>query len=143
MAMTTTCDIVSAEEAIFSGSVTMVVATGVMGELGILPGHTALLTQLRPGPIRLVKEDGEEDIFYCSGGILEIQPNVVTILADTVERAGSLDQAAAEEARKAAELALANQKDDVDYANAAAQLAEAAARLRTLDAIRKKMGRPG
>lgn len=143
MAMTTTCDIVSAEEAIFSGSVTMVVATGVMGELGILPGHTALLTQLRPGPIRLVKEDGEEDIFYCSGGILEIQPNVVTILADTVERAGSLDQAAAEEARKAAELALANQKDEVDYANAAAQLAEAAARLRTLDAIRKKMGRPG
>jgi len=143
MAMTTTCDIVSAEEAIFSGTVTMVVATGVMGELGILPGHTALLTQLRPGPIRLVKEDGEEDIFYCSGGILEIQPNVVTILADTVERAATLDLAAAEDARKAAELALANQKDEVDYANAAAQLAEAVARLRTLDAIRKKMGRPG
>ncbi len=142
MAMTTTCDIVSAEEAIFSGSVTMVVATGVMGELGILPGHTALLTQLRPGPIRLIKEGGEEDIFYCSGGILEVQPTVVTILADTVERAGSLDQAAAEEARKQAEQALANQKDEVDYANAAAQLAEAAARLRTLDAIRKKMGRP-
>ncbi|MFZ5697322.1 MAG: F0F1 ATP synthase subunit epsilon [Pseudomonadota bacterium] len=143
MAMTTTCDIVSAEEAIFSGTVTMVVATGVMGELGILPGHTALLTQLRPGPIRLVKEDGEEDIFYCSGGILEVQPNVVTILADTVERAATLDLAAAEDARKAAELALANQKDEVDYANAAAQLAEAVARLRTLDAIRKKMGRPG
>ncbi|MFZ5722173.1 MAG: F0F1 ATP synthase subunit epsilon [Pseudomonadota bacterium] len=143
MAMTTTCEIVSAEEAIFSGTVSMVVATGVMGELGILPGHTALLTQLRPGPIRLIKEDGAEDIFYCSGGILEIQPTVITILADTVVRADNLDQAAAEEARKQAELALENQKDDVDYANAAAQLAEAAARLRTLDAIRKKMGRPG
>lgn len=143
MVMTTTCEIVSAEEAIFSGTVKMVVAAGVMGDLGILPGHTPLLTQLKPGPIRLIKEDGEEDIFYCSGGILEIQPSVVTILADTVERAGSLDQAAAEEARKQAELALANQKDEVDYANAAAQLAEAAARLRTLDAIRKKMGRPG
>lgn len=143
MASTTTCDIVSAEESIFSGAVEMVVATGVMGELGILPGHTPLLTQLRPGPIRLKMADGAEEIFYCSGGLLEIQPNVVTILADTVERADSLDLAAAEEARKQAELALLNQKDEVDYANAAAQLAEAAARLRTLDAIRKKMGRPG
>ncbi len=143
MAMTTTCEIVSAEESIFSGTVEMVVATGVMGELGILPGHTPLLTQLRPGTIRLKMPEGGEEIFYCSGGILEIQPNIVTILADTVERADTLDQAAAEEARKQAEHAMANQKDEVDYANAAAQLAEAVGRLRTLDAIRKKMGRPG
>lgn len=141
--MTTNCDIVSAEESIFSGSVRMVVASGVMGELGILPGHTPLLTQLKPGPIRLIQPDGAEEIFYCSGGILEIQPHMVTILADTVVRADNLDIAAAEEARKQAEIALVNQKDEVDYANAAAQLAEAVARLRTLDAIRKKMGRGG
>ncbi len=143
MAMTTQCDIVSAEESIFSGMVQMIVAVGVMGDLGITPGHTPLLTQLKPGPIRLIKQGGEEEIYFCSGGLLEVQPSQVVILADTVVRAGSLDQAAAEEARKQAEHAMANQKDEVDYANAAAQLAEAAARLRTLDAIRKKMGRPG
>lgn len=141
MTTTTQCDIVSAEASIFSGAVRMVVATGVMGELGILPGHTPLLTQLRPGIIKLKMPDDSEEIFYCSGGILEIQPNVVTVLADTVERADSLDLAAAEAARKQAEIALLNQKDEVDYANAAAQLAEAVARLRTLDALRKKMGR--
>lgn len=143
MVMTTHCDIVSAEEKIFSGLVEMVVAVGVVGDLGILPGHTPLLTQLKPGPIRVKRQGGEEEIYYCSGGILEVQPQFVTILADTVVRADNLDLAAAEEARKQAEHALANQKGEVDYANAAAQLAEAAARLRTLDAIRKKMGRPG
>lgn len=142
MAMTAHCDIVSAEEQIFSGLVEMVVAVGVVGDLGILPGHTPLLTQLKPGPIRLIRQGGEEEIYYCSGGILEVQPASITVLADTVVRADNLDAAAAEEARKQAEHALENQKDEVDYANAAAQLAEAAARLRTLDAIRKKMGRP-
>jgi F-type H+-transporting ATPase subunit epsilon len=143
MAITTHCDIVSAEESIYSGVAEMVVAVGVAGDLGILPGHTPLLTQLKPGPIRIMKQGGEEEIYYCSGGILEVQPTGVTILADTVVRATNLDMAAAEEARKQAEQAMENQKDEVDYANAAAQLAEAVARLRTLDAIRKKMGRPG
>lgn len=143
MGMTTHCDIVSAEESIYSGVAEMVVAVGVVGDLGIMPGHTPLLTQLKPGPIRIIKQGGEEEIYYCSGGILEVQPTGITILADTVVRAGSLDIAAAEEARKQAEHAMANQKDEIDYANAAAQLAEAVARLRTLDAIRKKMGRPG
>lgn len=143
MAMTAHCDIVSAEEQIFSGLVQMVVAVGVVGDLGILPGHTPLLTQLKPGPIRIIRQGGEEEIYFCSGGILEVQPSAITVLADTIVRADNLDAAAAEEARKQAEQALENQKDEVDYANAAAQLAEAAARLRTLDAIRKKMGRPG
>ena len=142
MAMTAHCDIVSAEEQIFSGLVQLLVAVGVQGDLGIMPGHSPLLTQLKPGPIRLKRQNGDEEVYYCSGGILEVQPNAITILADTVVRADNLDAVAAEEARKAAEQALANQKDEVDYANAAAQLAEAAARLRTLDAIRKKMGRP-
>jgi F-type H+-transporting ATPase subunit epsilon len=140
-AMTAHCDIVSAEESIFSGRVEMVIAVGSLGDLGILPGHTPLLTQLKPGPVRIVKQGGDEEIYYCSGGILEVQPSTVTILADTVLRADDIDQAAAEEARKRAAEALQDQKDQIDYANAAAQLAESVAQIRTLDAIRKKMGR--
>jgi F-type H+-transporting ATPase subunit epsilon len=141
MAMTVHCDIVSAEEAIFSGLVELVVAHGALGDLGIAPGHAQLLTELTPGPVRVVLQGGEEQVYYVSGGFLEVQPNTVTILADTAVRAGDVDEAAALEAQKAAEAALANQQGEFDYGRAAAQLAEAAAQLRTIQALRKKAGR--
>ena len=141
MAITVRCDIVSAEERIFSGLVAQIVATGSEGDLGIFPGHAPLLTALKPGPIRVLKQDGEEEVYYVSGGFLEVQPNQVKVLADTAMRAGDMDEAAALEARKQAEQALTNQQGEFDYSRAAAQLAEAAAQLRTLQAIRKKLGK--
>lgn len=141
MAMTVHCDIVSAEKAIFSGLVEMVVAHGALGDLGIAPGHAPLLTELKPGPVKVTTQAGEEQIFYVSGGFLEVQRSTVTILADTAVRAGDMDEAAAIEAQKAAEAALANQHGDFDYGRAAAQLAEAAAQVRTIQALRKKMGK--
>lgn len=141
MAMTVHCDIVSAEEAIFSGLVEVVVATGECGDLGILPGHAALLTALEPGPVRVKKQNGEEEIFYVSGGFLEVQPDSVTVLADTALRADGINEAAALEAKKHAEQALENQSAELDYSRAAAQLAEAAAQIRTMQAIRKQMGK--
>ena len=143
MAMTIHCDIVSAEKAIFSGLVEMVVAHGSLGDLGIAHGHAPLLTELKPGPVRVVTQSGEEQIFYVSGGFLEVQASTVTVLADTAVRAHDIDEAAAIEAQKAAEAALANQHGEFDYGRAAAQLAEAAAQLRTIQGLRKKMGRPG
>ena len=140
MAMTVHCDIVSAEEAIFSGLVEILVAAGEFGDLGIKPGHAALVTALKPGPVRVVKQNGEEEIFYVSGGFLEVQPNSVTVLADTALRADNIDEAAALEAKKHAEQALENQSGDFDYSRAASQLAEAAAQIRTLQQIREKMG---
>ena len=107
MATTFKCDIVSAEELIFSGDVEAVVATGSEGELGIRPGHTPLLTGVKPGHVKLIKADGEEEFFFVSGGYIEIQPTVVTILSDTVLRAGDIDQEAAEKAKAAAEAAAA------------------------------------
>jgi len=141
MAMTIHCDIVSAEEEIFSGLVEMLVATGEMGELGVNYGHAPLLTSLVPGPVRIVTQDGQEKIFYVSGGFLEVQPGVVSILADTAIRADDVDEAAAEEARKEAEQALANQTGDFDYGRASAQLAEAAAQLATLRKMKNRAGR--
>ncbi|MFT5592035.1 MAG: F-type H+-transporting ATPase subunit epsilon [Oceanicoccus sp.] len=141
MAMTVHCDIVSAEEAIFSGLVEIVVASGASGELGILPGHAALMTALEPGPVRVKKQNGEEEIFYVSGGFLEVQPNSVTVLADTALRADSIDEAAALEAKKHAEQALENQSGDFDYSRAASQLAESIAQIRTLQHIREKLGK--
>lgn len=141
MAMTIHCDIVSAEEQIFSGPVEMLVATGDLGELGVTYGHAPLLTSLRPGPIRVVGQNGEEQIYYVSGGFLEVQPGVVSVLADTAIRANDVDEAAAEEARKHAEHALANQSGDFDYGRASAQLAEAAAQLATLRKMRNRAGR--
>jgi len=138
MAMTIHCDIVSAEEGIFSGLVESLVATGDMGELGINYGHAPLLTALRPGPVRIVTQQGNEEVYYVSGGFLEVQPGVVTILADTALR---VDEAAAEEARREAEQALANQSGDFDYGRASAQLAEAAAQLATLRKMRNRAGR--
>jgi F-type H+-transporting ATPase subunit epsilon len=143
MAMTIHCDIVSAEKAIFSGLVEMVIAHGSLGDLGIAHGHAPLLTELKPGPVRVITQSGEEQMFYVSGGFLEVQASTVSVLADTAVRAHDIDEAAAIEAQKAAEAALANQHGEFDYGRAAAQLAEAAAQLRTIQGLRKKMGRPG
>ena len=140
MAMTVHCDIVSAEGEIFSGLVEMVIAHGALGDLGIALGHAPLITNLKPGPIRLVKQGGEEEVYYISGGFLEVQPNMVKVLADTVQRAADLDEASAQEAVKAAEKALNETGADFDYGAAAARLAEAAAQLRTVQQIRKKFG---
>ena len=141
MAMTIHCDIVSAEEEIYSGLVEMLVATGELGELGVSYGHAPLLTSLVPGPVRILTQVGQEKIFYVSGGFLEVQPGVVSILADTAIRADDVDEAAAEEARKDAEHALANQTGDFDYGRASAQLAEAAAQLATLRKMKNRAGR--
>jgi len=143
MAMTMHCDIVSAEEAIFSGLVELLVANGEIGELGVNYGHAPLLTALKPGPVRVVTQHGDEEIYYVSGGFLEVQPGVVTILADTALRADDVDEASAEAARREAEHALANQTGEFDYGRAQARLAEAAAQLRTIQQIRKKMGQGG
>ncbi|WP_317932868.1 F0F1 ATP synthase subunit epsilon [Halioxenophilus sp. WMMB6] len=140
MAMTVHCDIVSAEEGIFSGLVEMVIAAASEGDVGIAYGHAPLLTALKPGPIRVIKQGGEEEIFYLSGGYLEVQPSVVIVLADTALRADDIDEAKALQAQKDAEAALANQSSELDYSLAATQLAEAAAQLRTIQAIKKKMG---
>ena len=138
MANSVQCDIVSAQEKIFSGRVEMLVAAASHGDLGIMAGHAPLLTGLIPGPVRIVKEGGsDEEIYYVSGGYLEVQPDHVTILADTALRAGDMDEAAAEKARQEAERELANRSEEMDYTRAAAQLVEAAAKLRTLEKIRK------
>lgn len=141
MAMTIHCDIVSAEEEIYSGLVDVLVATGEMGELGVSYGHAPLLTALVPGPVRIIAQDGHEQVFYVSGGFLEVQPGVVSILADTAMRADDVDEAAAEEARREAEHALANQTGDFDYGRASSQLAEAAAQLATLRKLKNRAGR--
>ena len=140
MAMTVHCDIVSAEQEIFSGAIELLVAASVEGDVGINYGHAPLLTALKPGPVRVKTLDGEEEIFYVSGGYLEVQPHVVTVLADTALRAGDMDEAAAEAAMKEAEQAIQS-SEGLDYSKAAAQLAESAAQLRTLQAIRKKLQR--
>ncbi|PBP76027.1 F0F1 ATP synthase subunit epsilon [Pseudomonas syringae] len=140
MAMTVHCDIVSAEGEIFSGLVEMVIAHGNLGDIGIAPGHAPLITDLKPGPIRLIKQGGEAEVFYISGGFLEVQPNMVKVLADTVQRAADLDEASAQAAVVAAEKALNEKGADFDYGSATARLAEAAAQLRTVQQIRKKFG---
>jgi F-type H+-transporting ATPase subunit epsilon len=139
--MTIHCDIVSAEEEIFSGLVESLVATGEIGELGVNYGHAPLLTSLTPGPVRIVLQNGEEQVYYVSGGFLEVQPGVVSILADTAIRAHDIDEAAAEEARREAEQALANQSGDFDYGRASTQLAEAAAQLAALRKLKNRAGR--
>jgi F-type H+-transporting ATPase subunit epsilon len=141
MAMTMHCDIVSAEQAIFSGLVEQVVANGSLGDLGVQFGHAPLLTELKPGPVRLRKQNGEEEVFYISGGYLEVQPYSVTILADVAVRADDLNEAAAETARQNAEQYFTNQSGEIDYARATSQLAEAVAQLRTIQQLRKKLGK--
>ena len=141
MAMTVQCDIVSAERAIFSGLVEMVIATGSLGDVGITYCHAPLLTGIKPGPVRLIKQGGEEEVFFISGGYLEVQPYQVNILADTALRADDMDEAAAIEAQQLAQQQLVNQSSEIDFQRAAIQLAEASAQLRTLQAIKKKAGK--
>ena len=138
MGISVHCDIVSAEKQIYSGLVELVVAVGELGDLGIAPGHAALITSLKPGPVRIVKQGGEEEVFYVSGGYLEVQPNVITILSDSAQRADDMDEAAALEAKAEAEREFSNQGSEVDYTRAAAQLAEASARLRAIQQLRKR-----
>ena len=133
------CDIVSAEEEIFHGEATMVVATGEEGELGIAPRHAALITRLKPGQVRVHLPNGEEQFFYVSGGILEVQPNVVTVLADTALRAKDLDEAAARKAKEEAERMLANRTDALEVAQAQAQLSQAVAQLQALERLRRNV----
>ena len=130
--------IVSSSEEIYSGEATMVFATGTLGELGIAPGHTPLLTGLAPGPVR-VQNGSNEETFFCSGGFDEVQPNMVTFLSDTAERADSLDESEAIKAKESAEQDLADQQSSIDYTKAAAQLAEAVARLKTIQKLRKNI----
>jgi F-type H+-transporting ATPase subunit epsilon len=138
MAMTLHVDIVSAEAEIFSGTVTMVFAPAEMGEVGITPRHAPLLTRLKPGEIRIQQADGSEQSFFISGGMLEVQPHVVTVLADTAIRAHDLDEAAAVEAKERAERMLADKHADIDYAKAQAELAQSIAQLRAIQKLRHK-----
>lgn len=137
MAMTMHCDIVSAEEEIFSGTVTQVIATAEHGEVGILPRHAQYIARLRPGQVRITTQDGEEQFFYVSGGILEVQPHVVSVLADTAERARDIDEAAALRAKEEAERALHDREAEIDLAHAQAELAEAVAKLQAVERLRR------
>jgi len=141
MASTIHCDIVSAEAEIFSGDAAMVVVTGEEGELGIAPRHAPLLTRLKPGQVRVMLPEGGEEFYYISGGLLEVQPHVVTVLSDTAARASDLDEAAALKAKEEAERALSDRTADMEVAQAQAQLAEAMAQLAALERLRKTLKR--
>ena len=140
MAMTMHVDIVSAEAEIFSGTVEALFAPAVMGEVGIFPRHTQLLTSLKPGEVRVVKQGGESEFYYVSGGMLEVQPHRVTVLADTALRAKDVDEAAALEAKARAEQAIKDRTGEIDLAKAQAELAEAIAQLQAIQRIRKQAG---
>ena len=141
MTKTIRCDIVSAHEEIFSGEAVMVFATGIAGELGISPRHTPLITQLKAGPVRVQDEAGEEQFFFVSGGILEVQPHIVTVMADTAMRGEDLDQAAAQAAKAEAERELADRTGEMEVAEAQAKLLEAVAQLRAMEHLRKNIKR--
>lgn len=142
MAVSMQVDIVSAEGSMFSGRADMVFAQAADGEVGILPKHTQLLSQLKPGQVRVVSGD-EEDLFFINSGILEIQPDIVTILADTAIRAEDLDHAAAEEAKQRAEEAMEQAKSDTDIARAQVELAEAVAQIQTISKLRDRLQKTG
>ncbi|MBI3903932.1 MAG: F0F1 ATP synthase subunit epsilon [Nitrosomonadales bacterium] len=138
MALTVHVDVVSAEKSLFSGLVEVVIAPGQMGELGIYPRHAPLLTRIKPGSVRLkLPNQEQEELIYVSGGMLEVQPNVVTILADTAIRGADLDEARALEVKRAAEEAMQNRASDMDYAQAQAELIEAVAQLQAIQKLRK------
>jgi F-type H+-transporting ATPase subunit epsilon len=141
MSKTFQCDIVSAQNEIWSGQAAQVFATGISGELGIYPRHTPLITQLKPGPVRVVDEAGEEQFFFCGGGIIEVQPHMVTVLADTAQRGEDLDEAAAQKAKEEAERAIADHTDKLEVAQAQAKLADALAQLQALEHLRKSVRR--
>ena len=141
MALTIHVDVVSAEKSLFSGMAEVVVVPGEMGELGIYPRHAPLLTRIKPGSVRLkIPNQSEEELIYVSGGMLEVQPGVVTILADTAIRGTDLDEARSLEAKRAAEEAMKNRTSDMDYAQAQAELAEAVAQLHAIQKLRKQAG---
>ena len=131
--------IVSAEKELFRGAVHQLTVTGGSGELGIHPGHAALLTAVKPGYIKFIKEDGEEDVYYISGGYIEVQPEEVILLSDVASRAEDLDEHSAQVAKEQAELALSNRSADMDYSSAIAELAEASAQLRAIQMLRKNI----
>ena len=138
MAMTMHVNIVSAENEIYSGTVTAVYAPATAGEVGIMARHTQMLSTLKPGVVRIVEENGEEQSFYVSGGILEVQPHIVTVLSDTALRAADIDESAALEAKAHAEAAMKNKASEMDYAKAKSELIEAVAQIEALKKIRKK-----
>ncbi|MBT3197785.1 MAG: F0F1 ATP synthase subunit epsilon [Gammaproteobacteria bacterium] len=140
MSMTVHVDIVSAEKAIFSGMAEMIYAPAEMGEVGIAPRHAPMLTRMKPGEVRVQQPGGEEQDFFISGGLLEVQPHVVTILADTAVRATDLDEAAVIQAKNRAEAAMLDKQATIDYATAQAELVQAAAQLQAIDRIRKRSG---
>jgi F-type H+-transporting ATPase subunit epsilon len=138
MALTVHVDVVSAEEQIFSGLAEFVVLPGEVGELGILPGHMPLMTRIKPGAVRLkLPNQAEEELIFVAGGILEVQPGLVTVLADTAIRGHDLDEVKAAEAKRRAEEALANRTAELDYAHAQAELAEAVAQLAAIQRLRR------
>ena len=141
MANTIQIEIVSAEEEVWSGEGTMVFAPAEMGEIGIAPQHAPLLTRLKPGEIRVQQESGEEQFFYVSGGMLEVQGHIVTVLSDTALRAADLDEAAALEAQRRAEQTLSDQTGELELAKAKAELIQAAAQIRAIQKLRAKGGR--
>ena len=138
MALRVHVDVVRAEESIFSGEAEYVVLPGEAGELGIYPRHTPLLTRIKPGTVRIKVPDSEFEMIYVSGGMLEVQPHIVTVLADTAIRGADLDEAKALEAKRAAEEALQNKAAEIDYAKAEAELAEAVAQLATIEQLKKR-----
>ena len=138
MAMTIRVEIVSAEAEVFSGIAEMVIAPAVLGDVGILPRHAQFLSELRPGEVRVKLPEGEEESFYVSGGFLEVQPHLVTVLSDTGLRATDLDEAKALEAKATAERTLKDRTTKIDYAKAQAELAEAIAQLAAIRRLRKK-----
>ncbi|MES2553620.1 MAG: F0F1 ATP synthase subunit epsilon [Pseudomonadota bacterium] len=139
MASTIKIDVVSAEESIFSGEAAFVVAPALMGEVGIYPRHTPMLTSIKPGALRIQLENGEEQLIFISGGILEVQPGLVTVLADTAIRGADLDEAKALEVKRLAEETLKSNASEVNYAAAQVELAEALAQLQAISKLRKKV----
>lgn len=142
MAMTIHIDVVSAEESIFSGLAEFVVAPAAMGEVGIYPRHAPMISTIKPGALRIkLPDEAEETLIFVSGGILEVQPGVVTVLADTAIRGHDLDEASALEAKRAAEEAMKNKSSEMDYAKAQAELIEAVAQLHTIQKLRKDVAK--
>jgi len=138
MAMTVHVDVVSAEESIFSGLAEFVALPGESGELGILPGHMPLMTRIKPGTVRIKLPHDKEELIFVAGGLLEVQPGLVTVLADTAIRGADLDEAKAQEAKKRAEEALASRSAEMDYARAQVELSEAIAQLSAIERLRKQ-----
>ena len=132
------CNVVSAKETIYSGEISMLIASGVEGEVGILPGHIPFITLLKPGAMQIKTSNGNDEMVYVSGGVLEVQPHLVTVLADTAVRANDLDEAKILEARRHAEQTLQNQKADIDTSAASAALAESLAQLQTLQKFKNR-----